>query len=563
MQRPWLKTLAAALVATALFAVTPARAASPFVGNWKLLDVSSGNEVALVLVQIEEKDGKLQGKALASPLINNSASVENVKGDDKMIEFDVKFSGGTFHVKGHPVKGKGVLGAINFNNRLILTQLTKTDDTELKREDAQNQTAEGQAVAKARLIRDAKEQQAALKEILEKHGDTPAAYVAAQLLLQNLVKEGAKDDELRATVEQFVKSGANFGAEVEKNTVLTACQALARGEKVSPVAVEFARKAEMALTKDDTTAHSSAVLKALATALKKTGKEDEAKQLQPRIDKLEAVLDAEFEKNAVPFKPGEYKGRKGDNLRVAVVELFTGAYCPPCVAADVAFDAALETYKPKDVIFLQYHTHIPAPDRLTNADTETRLKYYEKEVRGVPTAFLNGKATKPLGGGKANGEGSYTSLRGEIDEALDKETTASLKLTAERKGDKIDINAEVTGLKDPGENVKLRLVLIEEVARYPGGNGQRLHHHVVRALPGGADGLVLKEAKAKQSVKIDLAELKKSLDEYMTKYNEGPRKFLDDEYPLNIKHLKVVALIQDDSSKEILQAVQIDVPDAK
>src|SRR5262249_5682546 len=151
---------------------------------------------------------------------------------------------------------------------------------------------------------------------------------------------------------------------------------------------------------------------------KKTGKEDEAKQLQPRIDKLEEALDAEFVKNAVPFKPAEFKGRKGDSKRVALVELFTGAYCPPCVAADIAFDAALETYKAKDVIFLQYHTHIPAPDRLTNADTEARLKFYDKAVRGVPTAFLNGTVTPPMGGGKGNGEGSYEKLRGVIDEAL-------------------------------------------------------------------------------------------------------------------------------------------------
>src|SRR5262249_55591951 len=131
------------------------------------------------------------------------------------------------------------------------------------------------------------------------------------------------------------------------------------------------------------------------------------------------------------------------------------------------------------------------------------------------------------------------------------------------KGNKIDINAEVTGLKKPGDNMRLRLVLIQEVVRYPGGNGQRLHHHVVRALPGGASGFGLKEAANKQSVKVDLDELKKSLDEYMTKYNEGPRKFLDDESPLEMKHLKVVAFIQDDDSKEIVQAAQIDVPDPK
>src|SRR5439155_9105194 len=135
-------------------------------------------------------------------------------------------------------------------NRLILAQMTKTDDKELSREDATSETAEGQALAKTRGIRDAKEQQAALKDILEKHGAKPVAYPAAGMLLTNYVKEGAKDDELRATVDQLVKAGANFGPEVEKNAVVTAAQALTRGEKVSPVAVEFARKAEKALTKD-------------------------------------------------------------------------------------------------------------------------------------------------------------------------------------------------------------------------------------------------------------------------------------------------------------------------
>ena len=31
----------------------------------------------------------------------------------------------------------------------------------------------------------------------------------------------------------------------------------------------------------------------------------------------------------------------------------------------------------------------------------------------------------------------------------------------------------------------------------------------------------------------------------------------------NIKHLKVIAFIQDDDTKEILQAAQVDVPGAK
>ena len=49
-----------------------------------------------------------------------------------------------------------------------------------------------------------------------------------------------------------------------------------------------------------------------------------------------------------------------------LVELFTGAECPPCVAADLAFDALGKTYKPTDVVLLEYHLHIPGPDALTN-----------------------------------------------------------------------------------------------------------------------------------------------------------------------------------------------------
>ena len=124
------------------------------------------------------------------------------------------------------------------------------------------------------------------------------------------------------------------------------------------------------------------------------------------------------------------------------------------------------------------------------------------------------------------------------------------------------MSAEVKGLKKPGDKVRLRFVLIEDVVRYQGSNGQRLHHHVVRAFPGGVDGFALKEATGKQTVTILLGELSKALSDYLKASNEE-RPFRDDERPLNLKHLKVVALIQDDESKDILQAAQVEVPEVK
>ena len=63
-----------------------------------------------------------------------------------------------------------------------------------------------------------------------------------------------------------------------------------------------------------------------------------------------------------------------DANKVAVLELFTGAQCPPCVAADVAFDALEKSYKHTDLILLQYHMHIPGPDPLTNPDTMLEIE---------------------------------------------------------------------------------------------------------------------------------------------------------------------------------------------
>jgi hypothetical protein len=240
---------------------------------------------------------------------------------------------------------------------------------------------------------------------------------------------------------------------------------------------------------------------------------------------------------------------------VVLVELFTGAQCQPCVAADVAFDAALKSYKPRDVILLQYHTNIPEFDLLTNADADKRAAYYS--LGGVPSTYVASGANLRLGGDKADGKDRHSRLANAIKGQLDGDAPAKINLTVKQILDDIVITAAVSDLKKPGEDTKLRLVLIEEAVRYPGTNRQRIHHHVVRAMPGGVEGFALKEATAKQEVKVNLADLKKSLAKYLEAANHGP--FLDDEPPLDLKHLIVVAFIQNDKSKEVLQATQADV----
>src|SRR5262249_16651278 len=153
-----------------------------------------------------------------------------------------------------------------------------------------------------------------------------------------------------------------------------------------------------------------------------------------------------------------------------------------------AFDACLKTYAPKEVVFLQYHLHIPGADPLTNADSEARAKYYGDDVEGTPTMFLDGKVTEAMGGFATHAKARYDALRKLLDKELEKGAGAKVALKVSRTGDQVDVQATVDALKAPGDKVKLRLVLIEDVVRYPGTNGQRLHHHVVRDFPGGVKG---------------------------------------------------------------------------
>ncbi len=89
-------------------------------------------------------------------------------------------------------------------------------------------------------------------------------------------------------------------------------------------------------------------------------------------------------------------------------------------------------------------------------------------------------------------------------------------------------------------------------------------------MPGGSAGFALKEANSKQTATVDQAELKKQLAAYLEEaYKKRPppdregmasrRPFPSDKQPLDLKNLKVVALVQDDKTGEILQAAEVDL----
>ena len=198
-------------------------------------------------------------------------------------------------------------------------------------------------------------------------------------------------------------------------------------------------------------------------------------------------------------------------------------------------------------------------DALTNPDSIKRQKYYDDLVEGTPTMLLNGKTGPVVGGLKQHAEDRYQELRKDIGPLLEKAAGADVSVSAERKGDKIDIKATVKGLKAPSEKIKLRIVVVEDHVRYQGRNGMLYHSRVVRDMPGGAAGFPLVKEESEHTASVDLGDLRKRLDKYLDKFEKEEDPFPDSQRPMRLKSLSIVAFVQNDATREVLQATDVKV----
>lgn len=516
---------------------------APPAGNWKLTVPIDRGEETIMLVSFAEKNGKWAAEYLGAsdelkikPVVTSAAvNGDNVRFtlgfmDREIISFD-----GTLAKDKKKIHGSlAVVGG-----RLQLTTLHPTKLAKLN-----------DAFALAR-------------EALTQLEDGPEMFGAAFQVISQAADKKVPVDEVRGIVDRVNKSAGLFGPRWEREVTLRSVDLLANQAGFADLAVSQAKRAERLLTDEDTAATRIAVLEALIRTLQKAGKPDDVKAYQTQLTKLELRDFAEYTKTNPPFKFEPFAGRKAKSDRAAVVEVFTGAECPPCVGVDLAFDGLLKTYKPTEAILLQYHFHVPGPDPLTSPDGMDRVEYYADQIRGAPTLFISGKLGTGSGGGAADSEKFYTTFRKAIDELLEKPAGVKLSLTVS-KGEKgaFEAKAKVSDLDAPGEKVVLRFALAEERIRYTGGNGIRYHHMVVRALPGGAKGFALAKKDHEQVVTIDPAAVKAAQVKYLDDFAKSEGPFPRADRPLALKNLKLVAFVQNDKTKEILHAVQVDL-DAK
>jgi hypothetical protein len=535
----------AALLAGAVLTFVAVRAfgGNALAGNWTVSLFEQGEQHTLWLVKLTDKDGKLAATAEPAEKVPES-TVHDLRVDGDVLQFTIKVRGTTFDFQGKVAKDQArkIAGSVSRGALLAPVLLERTAATDLK----------GQKSSKDVMPKLPEELNAKALTDLQ---DSPLLFEIAREMFRAAPAKKADLAQVREWYGIVAKAAPAYGPRWQREVALRTAETLAGEKGYAAVAEQAARQALANLGPKAESDMKLRAFTALATALKKEGKEEYAK-VAAEVESLEQAAYQEHSKNALPFAPSKFGGRKAKSDRAVLVELFTGAQCPPCVAADMAFDGLEKTYPPKEVVLLQYHLHIPGPDPLTNPDTMARMKYYGDQVEGTPTIFFNGKSEAGGGGFAPHAQAKYEEYRQVVEPLLEKPAAAKLTAEAVRKGDKIYITATAAGVEKPGEKVRLRLVLVEEWVRYRGGNGLPYHHRIVRDMPGGPQGLALTKDSGKQAVTVDVAQVRNKLATYLEEFAKNEGAFPGSDRPLRLSDLRVVAFVQNDETKEVLQAVE-------
>jgi tetratricopeptide (TPR) repeat protein len=321
---------------------------------------------------------------------------------------------------------------------------------------------------------------------------------------------------------------------------------------------------------------------------------------------LEAVLDDRYkELYPPPFGPDKVAPIRAGHT--ALLELFTGSGCPPCIGGDIAVDTLLGQYPRTELIALSFDQHVPRPDPLANSDSIDRAKLFDRG--GTPSYVLDGVPLALFGASRDGSKGIYEDLQKMAATEITAPTNVKLTLVASfsPEGAVLARAAVSTGTQEsttklvtsdkpkapPGKEDKkattakpaaptpsapppvphlvVNFALAEDDVRYSGENGMRFHRMVVRSLAqpavSGFPLLFEKTTNAEASFNLDAISAK--LHSYLidfAKSNDifGPLQWRSMPTTINPRHLYVVAWVQDITTHRVLQsafaAVNRDAP---
>jgi hypothetical protein len=527
-------------MAALLFLTAPAAQAGQerLAGNWLIQFFDNGDLLSFWMVKV---DAKAKGTLEVVPDFPES-KLKDFKAAGDTLSFTIQFQNRPIDFTFKVPKGeiKKLFGTMTFQGQPYAVQLLPSKLESLKDHKPQAQLPYPKGTFKE------------VRDQIAKGQDDLGVFEAAEVLIGEADKEKVSATDLKAALEPALQAAKQYGDTWYQEVAAVMARKMAAREAYAAMAETMIRGSLQALGAEVTAEKEMRLLAVLVTSLAKQGKKDDVAKVKARIDTLEIKGHEENEKAGLGFTPEKLKERKGN--RVVLVELFTGASCPPCVGADLAFEGLGKTYATSEVVLLQYHLHIPRPDPLTNPDSVARAEYYGDKVGGTPTVFFNGKPDNLGGGGKPQAEGLYKEYRRMIDPELAGTTKLKLTASASRGGDKVALEAKVDGVAKPGDKLRLRFALVEPWVRYPGPNGLIYHTHVVRAMPGGPKGIAVTKASQEEKLTVDLDEVRQAMNKHLDKYGD-----LEGVRPFSFRNLHLVAFLQDDATSEVLHAIEVPV----
>jgi hypothetical protein len=587
-------------------AAASARAADEIelAGNWKLVLLPFGED-DFYLLAVKGKGEELSIEVIDSQEQLGAAEAKSISAEDGQVTVVLDTDGQEVVFTGAPAtkgpdKGR-VLGHVVFRGAPYPARLERTKDKKvIPFGERENPLA--QALRDAVDADGAKARVEAIEKLLADSA-APQLHQAYAVLLQAAEDAGLTEEQVRTHLDEWFAEAKPYGPIWEADCRTKAVQALAGKQAFAAIGLELAQELDKGITDETPLERQAAIVQALAAAARLAGDGDLAEATEDRLKDLEAKLDADYLAKVPPFKPEPYGGReKPEHDRVVLMELFTGAQCPPCVAADVAFDALLQTYKPTEFVGLQYHLHIPGPDPLTTPDSIARSEYYG--VGGTPSTYFNGAEGAPGGGGMGASRAKYDQYIELINGELSGKKAAEIDLNVTRSGNEVLIKvaaraaeadestegeasqeedaeeAASEGAEQPeGEGddetdnpaaeapkegqLRLHVVLTEESIRYIGGNRLRFHHHVVRSFAGGVEGKELVAGQCDLDLTIHLDEVRQAQEEYLEKFTQEQGGFANPLPEIALEDLAIVAFVQDSDSKRVLHAATAAVPEAE
>lgn len=231
--------------------------------------------------------------------------------------------------------------------------------------------------------------------------------------------------------------------------------------------------------------------------------------------------------------------------RLVLYEEFTGENCGPCASTNPALDALIESpANASKIVKICYQVPIPSGGPIYNentSDIQNRSNYYS--VNFAPYGRMDGDDSPGAPAGGNIGHPGYLN-QGHIDAAAAISSNFNMSISNPTVNSSGQMNATVSVSAInafSGSNIKLRVALVETLnfATPPGSNGETYFPLVVRKMYPSPDGEAsLNTWSAGQSQTYTITG---QVPAYVNRGSDA---------------LRLVAWLQDDGNKDVLQAAQ-------